>query len=240
MFISLGEIPPSSFQSKTFIRDPNIRCNIRFAKGNHGHIRRPAPNGINSKFPPFTSIPDPKNLSGMNLFGFSQMFGSLPIAYTLTNTCESLGTVKPQRSALVLALCGSNSGRVGCIRKVSLTMACRYGKQLISDSSTGFPLPIACLSSSLALTKTSGFPSSSAIAHSNVFRQQIEPAMLHTHPFIEHFPEKIKQLVKMNSQPVPYTLRINLLKQWEIIGQIRLPGLYHDTTYCFPEFSSNR
>ncbi|KAK8983827.1 hypothetical protein V6N11_009611 [Hibiscus sabdariffa] len=176
MFISLGDIPPSSSQSKEFIRDPNIKCNIRLAKGSPGHIRRPAPNGMSPKSLPLTSISDPKNLSGVKLVGFSQMLGSQPMAHTLTNTCEPSGTLKPKRSASEPALRGSNSGTTGCNRKVSLIIACKYGKRFMSHSSIGFPLLIACSSSFLALSKTWGFRSTSAIAHSIVLDVVSVPA----------------------------------------------------------------
>ncbi|KAK8503074.1 hypothetical protein V6N11_066348 [Hibiscus sabdariffa] len=113
MSISSGEISSSSFQSKQFIRDLVIKCNIRFPKSNPGHIRRPPPNEMSLKSVPLTSILDPKNLSGMKLSGFSHMLGSLPMAHALTNTCEPSETLKPQRSASVPALQGLKMGQQG-------------------------------------------------------------------------------------------------------------------------------
>ncbi|WRX20526.1 hypothetical protein QQP08_013013 [Theobroma cacao] len=124
-FSSMFMTPPSIFQSKLLIREPNIKCNILMAKGNPGHIRRPAPKGMSSKFLPLTSISNPKNLSGVKHSGFSQTSGSLPIAQALTSTCEPSGILKPWISTSAPALRGSNRGSGGCIRTVSLTIACK-------------------------------------------------------------------------------------------------------------------
>ncbi|PRQ17923.1 hypothetical protein RchiOBHm_Chr7g0200261 [Rosa chinensis] len=125
MFMFSGVTPPSSFQTKEWIREPNIKCNILIANGKPGHILLPAPNGISSKFRPLTSSSDPKNLSGLNESGSSHILGSLPMAHALTSTCAPFGTVEPSISTSDSAFRGSSKGTAGCIRNVSLIMACK-------------------------------------------------------------------------------------------------------------------
>ena len=70
----LGSIPLGSFQfASSMFASPRLMP---------GHIRQPAPNGINSKFVPLKSRLLVSNRSGLNSSGSSQYEGSLPIAHT--------------------------------------------------------------------------------------------------------------------------------------------------------------
>ncbi|GLT90969.1 hypothetical protein SLE2022_088810 [Rubroshorea leprosula] len=86
----------------------------------------------------------------------------------VTSTCAPSGNVNPQISASAPALRGSSRGTGGCIRRVSLMTASKYGKRTMSDSCTCFSLPIVSSNSALAVSKTLGLQSNSAIAHFNV------------------------------------------------------------------------
>jgi len=76
-----------------------------------------------------------KNLSGMNIFRFFQMVGSLPIAYTLINICAFFGTLMPNMFMVSSHLRGTNNGSGVCNRIVFFTIACKKGNLKIRDSS---------------------------------------------------------------------------------------------------------
>ncbi|KAF7818979.1 hypothetical protein G2W53_024434 [Senna tora] len=82
---------------------PRLACTTCKANEVPGHPLLPLPNGIRWKCCPLTStlclFPPPSsllmNLSGLNSSGFSQWFGSLPMAHTFTNNCVLAGISCP-------------------------------------------------------------------------------------------------------------------------------------------------
>ena len=163
-----GVVPGGSFQLKDWRIEANIKWIIRMANGMPGHILRPAPNGIYAKSRPLESKLEFKNLSGENEEGSSQCLGSLPMAQTFTSTWVFFGTTKPCNSTSFLALWGKRRGAAGWSLIVSFTTAWRYGRRSMSDSCICRSAPMVPMISFLALSRTSGFRSSSAIAHSVV------------------------------------------------------------------------
>ena len=86
IFIPSGNIPLGSFHANECRRDASDRCTILKARGEPGHILRPAPNGINWQSWPLKSSLECQNLSGKKQVGFVQTFGSLPMAHAFTIT----------------------------------------------------------------------------------------------------------------------------------------------------------
>ncbi|KAL6503155.1 hypothetical protein OROHE_023784 [Orobanche hederae] len=81
-------IPEGSSQSKKFRRFAITSSTVTRAKLAPGHPLRPVPNGISSKYCPLITSTSSlfRNLSGLNSFGSSHVFGSLAIAHALIKT----------------------------------------------------------------------------------------------------------------------------------------------------------
>nr|GMC86288.1 RNA polymerase, subunit H/Rpb5, conserved site-containing protein [Ipomoea batatas] len=155
--IVLGSTDCSTSQSNWWSNDPRTKCVIRWPNGSPTQILRPAPKGISSKCCPFTSIFEPRNLSGLNVNGSSfQHSGSLPIAQTFTNTCVPFGTSYPMNLVSSTDFLGSRKGSGGCRRNVSFTTACRYGRLSMSLSSNFFSDPTTFEISAFAFSIASG------------------------------------------------------------------------------------
>ncbi|KAF4389003.1 hypothetical protein F8388_026732 [Cannabis sativa] len=91
MSISLSSI---LFQSKHWIKDPNVKPIMRWAKLFPGQARLPSPNGI-SLYPSLFSLLIFSNLSGMKLSASFHNLESLCIAHALTNKIVPRGTSYP-------------------------------------------------------------------------------------------------------------------------------------------------
>ena len=93
MEMSARAVPSGSFQSKDLSRLARMRCTILDASGSPGHIRRPAPKGINSMWFPLKST-SPVNLSGRKTSASEpQAEGVRPMAQALINILDSAGMV---------------------------------------------------------------------------------------------------------------------------------------------------
>uniref|UniRef100_A0A6N2MR56 Uncharacterized protein n=1 Tax=Salix viminalis TaxID=40686 RepID=A0A6N2MR56_SALVM len=90
-----------------------------------GQILRPEPNGISSKSCPLKSIELPRNLSGLNSFGFSQASESLSTAHAFTETKVLAGISYPSILHFSVVSLGTSSGAVGCNLIVSFTTSLR-------------------------------------------------------------------------------------------------------------------
>ncbi|URD97563.1 hypothetical protein MUK42_30278 [Musa troglodytarum] len=88
---SLGRFPSGSLHSNLCSMDASMRCTIRYANGSPGQIRRPDPNGVNSKWRPLKSTSLFKNLSGKNSSGSVHKLLSRPIAQILMSNRVPLG-----------------------------------------------------------------------------------------------------------------------------------------------------
>ncbi|BAS98819.1 Os06g0642400 [Oryza sativa Japonica Group] len=118
-FMSIST-PSGSFQSKWYKRLASASSNVARPNAIPGHMRRPAPNGIYSKFVPLKLIPAFSNLSGINSSAWLQYLGSLFIAHIFTSTIVPLGTSNPNTWQVVRHTRNSSRGPGGCNRSVSL------------------------------------------------------------------------------------------------------------------------
>nr|CAB3455271.1 unnamed protein product [Digitaria exilis] len=162
MSISPGSIPSGSSQSKWYRREARGSSMLANPNPIPGHIRRPAPNGMNSKSVPLKSTSLFSNLSGMNSSGASQCVGSLPIAHAFTSTMVPAGTSKPRTRHVLRHSRGISSGAGGCSRSASLMTSDRS-----SSVTTSCPARTR-RTSSCALRITFGFLISSAMIHCSV------------------------------------------------------------------------
>lgn len=129
--ISSALNPLANTQSNDLTIDPRANGKTLVANGKAGHIRRPDPNGKNSKCCPLKSLGfgSDINLSGLNKIGSTHVLGSRPMAQTFTKICVSLGIVYLSNTWHVdMALCGTRKGSGGCSLRVSLITAERYGR----------------------------------------------------------------------------------------------------------------